>query len=88
MSNAKTKNNKEKEIKGRILSGIVVSDKMNDTCVVLITRFVKHKKYKKYYKVSKKYKAHNVGNTKKIGNKVLIRENKPISKEKHFIVVS
>jgi small subunit ribosomal protein S17 len=88
MEKKETKNNKEKETNSKMLSGIVVSDKMKDTCVVLVTRFVKHKKYKKYYKVSKKFKAHDAGNTKKVGNKVLIKESKPISKDKHFIVVN
>lgn len=73
---------------GKVLSGVVVSDKMKDTCVVSVIRFVKHTKYKKYHKVSKKYKAHDVGNTKKIGDKVMIKECKPISKDKHFIVVA
>lgn len=82
------KTNKLDEISGgRVLRGITVSDKMKDTCVVLVTRFVKHRKYKKYYKVSKKYKAHDVGNTKKIGDKVEIMESRPISKDKHFIVI-
>lgn len=84
------KNTEEKENKttrARVLTGVVVSDKMKDTCTVSVTRFVKHQKYKKYYKVSKKYKAHDVGNTKKIGDKVSIKESKPISKDKHFIVV-
>jgi len=71
----------------KILRGVVVSDKMKDTCVVLVTRFVKHKKYKKYYKASKKYKAHDIGNTKKIGDRVEIKECRPISKDKHFIIV-
>lgn len=76
----------EVESKGKILSGVVVSDKMTDTVVVSVVRFVKHPKYKKYYKVSKKYKAHDAGNTKKIGDKVSIQECRPISKDKHFIV--
>ncbi len=76
----------EVEAKGKILSGVVVSDKMKDTVTVSVVRFVKHPKYKKYYKVSKKYKAHDVGNTKKIGDKVSIQECRPISKDKHFIV--
>ena len=71
----------------RILSGVVISDKMKDTCVVSVVRFAKHKKYKKYYKVSKKYKVHDVGNTKKVGEKILIKESRPISKDKHFIIV-
>jgi small subunit ribosomal protein S17 len=87
MNNAKTKKNTEKKISTKIFSGVVVSDKMKDTCVVSITRFVKHKKYKKYYKVSKKYKVHDVGNTKKIGEKVSIIGSRPISKDKHFIII-
>ena len=86
MRNEDIKNDKTQKT-SRILGGIVVSDKMKDTCTVLITRFVKHKKYKKYYKVSKKYKVHDVGNTKEIGDKVLIKESRPISKDKHFIIV-
>ena len=86
MNKTKTEKNTEGKTGGKILSGVVVSDKMKDTCVVLVTRFVKHKKYKKYYKVSKKYKAHDVGNTKKIGDKVEIKECRPISKDKHFII--
>jgi len=89
MKKAEAKNNTEEKIsKPRILTGVVVSDKMKDTCVVKVERFVKHKKYKKYYKVSKKYKVHDVGNTKKIGDKVYIKESKPISKDKHFIIVT
>jgi small subunit ribosomal protein S17 len=82
---------KEAEIqnnKGRVFTGVVVSQKMKDTAVVSVTRFVKHQKYKKYYKVSKKFKAHNVGNTAKVGDKVEIRETRPISKDKHFLLIS
>ena len=87
MDKKKIKKNIEEKKGGKILRGIVVSDKMKDTCVVLVTRFVKHQKYKKYYKVGKKFKAHDVGNTKKIGDKVEIKESRPISKDKHFIIV-
>ena len=87
MKKAETKNNTEKTTRARVLDGVVVSDKMKDTCVVKVERFVKHKKYKKYYKVSKKYKAHDAGNTKKIGDKVEMKEDKPISKDKHFVIV-
>jgi small subunit ribosomal protein S17 len=87
MAKAKKEKNKVDEKESKVLRGKVVSDKMKDTCVVLVERFVKHKKYKKYYKVSKKYKAHDAGNTKKVGDKVEIKESKPISKDKHFIVV-
>ncbi len=81
------KNTELNKTGSKILRGIVVSDKMKDTCVVLVTRFVKHKKYKKYYKVGKKYKVHNIGNTKKVGDKVEIKECRPISRDKHFIIV-
>ena len=87
MKKENTKNNTEASKKTKTLSGVVVSDKMKDTCVVLITRFVMHKKYKKYYKVSKKFKVHDIGNTKKVGDKVEIISCRPISKDKHFIIV-
>ena len=69
-------------------SGVVVSDKMKDTVVVSVVRYVKHPKYKKYHKISKRYKAHNPGNTVHTGDKVTIRSCRPISKDKHFEVVS
>ncbi len=87
MEKKKIKNNEEKK-NIKTLNGVVVSDKMKDTVVVLVNRFVKHKKYKKYYKISKKYKAHDLGNTKKVGEKVFIKSCRPISKDKHFTVVA
>ncbi len=72
---------------GKVLTGIVVSDKMKDTAVVKVVRFVKHSKYNKYFKVAKKYKAHDAGNTVHVGDKVSIKESKPISKDKHFVVI-
>lgn len=74
--------------KKRVLSGVVVSDKMKDTATVLVERFIKAPKYNKYIKRTKKYKAHNPGNTKKIGDKATIEECAPISKDKHFIVIA
>ena len=71
----------------RILSGVVTSDKMKDTIVVRVERFVKHPKYGKYIKHAKKYKAHDPGNTRKVGEKVDIEECRPISKDKHFKVL-
>jgi len=72
--------------KGRIMKGIVVSDKMNKTVVVSITRLKEHPKYKKRYKVTTRYKAHDENNEFKVGDKVLIRETKPISKDKRWVV--
>lgn len=78
----------QKEVtKGRTLTGVVVSDKMQDTVVVAVNRFVKHPKYRKFIKRTKKYHAHDPGNTKKTGDSVDIVECRPISKLKHFKVV-
>lgn len=67
--------------------GKVVSNKMVKTVVVEIERRFPHPKYKKVISKHKKIKAHNEGLELKIGDKVLIEETRPISKEKHFQVV-
>lgn len=72
----------------RKLKGIVVSDKMNKTRVVLVTRLKKHKKYHKYFKVTKKYKAHDENNEYKVGDKVIILETRPFSKEKKWKIIA
>lgn len=66
------------------LRGVVVSDKMDKTVVVSVSRFVKHPKYGKYYNISKKYKAHDEENKCKVGDKVELIEVSPISKDKRF----
>jgi len=73
--------------KKRVLTGVVTSDKMTDTITVKVDRYVKLPKYNKYVTISKKFKAHDAGNTKKIGDKVSIIESAPISKDKHFTLV-
>mgnify|MGYP001612881674 FL=1 len=78
---------KNKINNGNVLSGVVVSDKMDKTVVVSVSRFVKHPKYGKFYKINKKYKAHDEENKYKTGDKVEITETKPISKDKRFKVV-
>ena len=70
------------------LTGKVVSDKMDKTVVVNVTRFIAHKKYGKHYKVDKRYKAHDEQNEYKVGDKVIIQECRPMSKDKNFKVVS
>jgi small subunit ribosomal protein S17 len=70
------------------LEGVVTSNKMKDTIVVRVDRYVKHPKYGKFYTTSKKFKAQDTGNTKAIGDKVMIEECPPISKDKHFKLVS
>lgn len=79
--------NNKTEGKPKKLIGVVVSDKMKDTATVLVNRFVKHPKYDKYINRNKKYKAHNPGNTVKIGDKVTIVECAPISKHKSFKII-
>ena len=71
----------------KILKGVVVSDKMDKTVVVTVSRFIKHPKYGKFYQVNKKYKAHDEKNEYKVGDKVEITETRPISKDKKFKVV-
>jgi small subunit ribosomal protein S17 len=77
----------DKKNTNKILKGVVVSDKMNKTVIVLVTRYIEHKKYGKRIKKTKKYKAHDENNTKKVGDVVEIEETKPMSKEKHFKVI-
>jgi small subunit ribosomal protein S17 len=72
----------------KTLQGAVVSDKMDKTVVVNVTRYIAHKKYGKYFKIDKRYKAHDEKNTFKVGDKVIIAESKPLSKDKFFVVVS
>lgn len=73
--------------KSRVLKGVVVSDKMTKTVVVKVSSLKKHPKYKKYFKVSQKYKAHDEENKYHTGDQVLIKETRPISKEKRWVVV-
>jgi len=75
------------EMKGKILEGVVVSDKMQKTIVVEVNRFVKNGKYQKFQKVTRRYKAHDEENKHKVGEKVSIQETRPMSRDKHFIVI-
>ncbi len=68
-------------------SGKVVSVKMKDTVVVEINNYVKLPKYEKFVQRTKRYKAHDEGNTKKLGETVTIGETRPLSRDKHFRVI-
>jgi len=68
----------------KILTGIVVSDKPNKTVTVLVERKYQHPILKKVVKVKKKYNAHDETNKYKNGDKVMIIESKPFSKNKKF----
>ena len=72
----------------RVMQGVVVSDKMDKTVTVKVSRRIKHQLYKKFINRSKKYAAHDENNTCKIGDTVSIRECKPISKRKKWEVLA
>jgi small subunit ribosomal protein S17 len=68
--------------------GIVVSDKMKDTCIVAVNNRVIHKRYKKVITKTKRYVVHDTTFNSSIGDEVRIRETKPISKTKNWILIS
>lgn len=78
---------KKKHLKKKKMSGVVNSVKMKDTAVVVVTRYFKHPRYGKYVKTQKRYKADDKGNKTSVGEKVIIEEVKPISKDKRFKIV-
>lgn len=67
--------------------GTVVSDKMDKTCVVSIKDNIKHPLYKKILKRTVKLKAHDEKNECGVGDRVMIMETRPLSKDKHWRVV-
>lgn len=69
-------------------SGTVVSDKMDKTVVVEVKRTVMEPVYKKVIQRRKRYKAHDEENQYKVGDKVIIMETRPISKDKRWRVLS
>jgi len=71
---------------GKTLKGIVIKRAMKDTATVSVETFVMHPKYKKYLRKTKKYLVHDPENTASVGDKVVIRETRPISKRKHFVI--
>ena len=71
----------------QILQGVVVGDKADKTVVVQVDRRIQHPLYKKFIRRSKKYMAHDETNTSKVGDRVQIRECRPLSKSKHWEIV-
>ena len=69
------------------IKGVVVSSKMDKTVVVRAERLVKHAVFHKYIKRYVKYKAHDEQNSCKVGDKVLIIESRPLSREKRWRMV-
>ena len=86
MAEAKIKENATdadlRERQRRALMGFVVSDKMEKTIVVQVTRRFKHPKYKKYVNERVRYKAHDENNEAKVGDRVRIIESRPLSRDK------
>jgi len=64
--------------------GVVVSDKMDKTRVVSVERRVQHPRYKKYINRRRKFKAHDEANESHMGDKVLIVETRPLSRDKRW----
>lgn len=67
--------------------GVVVSDKMDKTVVVAVENRFPHPKYRKYVVRTKRYKAHDEENKCKSGDRVRIRESRPLSRTKRWMVV-
>lgn len=80
MSEAKTERHR------RTLQGVVVSDKMDKTVVVQVTRRYRHPKYKKYVQERLRYKAHDETNDARHGDTVKIIESRPLSADKRWRV--
>ena len=66
----------------RIFTGVVVSDKMDKTIVVAVSKRAVHRLYKKYVTSTKKLKAHDGENAARVGDRVRVIEARPVSKEK------
>lgn len=73
-------------LKKHLLEGEVVSDKMDKTVVVKVTRRFKHPLLGKIVQKSKKYKAHDENSEAKVGDWVEIWEGRPLSKTKHMVL--
>jgi small subunit ribosomal protein S17 len=72
--------------KRKTLTGVVASDKMDKTIVVRVNRLVRHPVYKKYIRKRTKVKAHDERNECHLGDKVLLIETRPLSKDKRWRV--
>ncbi|MCA1906139.1 MAG: 30S ribosomal protein S17 [Desulfarculus sp.] len=70
----------------KTLTGVVVSDKMDKTVVVQVERLVKHPVYKKYVRRRNRFTAHDEQNECRVGDTVLIRQSRPLSRTKRWRV--
>ncbi|MBN0919177.1 30S ribosomal protein S17 [[Mycoplasma] gypis] len=72
----------------KVLTGKVVSNKNDKTVIVLVETYVKHPIYQKRYKKSKRFAVHDELNQANLNDIVIIQETRPLSKTKHFRLVS
>lgn len=79
--------NEENRGKRKELVGVVISNKMNKTVTVEVSRKMRHPKYQKVIERSKKYYAHDESNSLAVGQKVRMMETRPLSKLKRWRVV-
>lgn len=70
----------------KVRTGVVVSDKMEKTVVVEVTRKVMHPAYKKFVRRRKRFMAHDAENTCRVGDEVMIVETRPLSRKKNWRV--
>ncbi|MEN6302661.1 MAG: 30S ribosomal protein S17 [Armatimonadia bacterium] len=77
----------DQQIQKRTLEGTVVSDKMDKTVVVAVQRLTPHPLYGRVLRRTSKYKAHDEGNEARQGDRVIITECRPLSKDKSWRVV-
>lgn len=68
----------------KTLEGVVKSDKMQKTRVVVIERVYRHPRYQRVITRTKKLKAHDEANESRVGDRVLIEETRPLSREKRW----
>ena len=81
-----TQNTEDHRAARRTLEGVVTSDKMQKTVVVMVTHRVRSIQYKKYMTKRVKYKAHSENNEFHVGDRVEIVESRPLSKDKRWRV--
>jgi small subunit ribosomal protein S17 len=71
----------------RTLRGVVVSDRMHKTVVVRVERRKKHPRYHKFITRTRRFKAHDAQSRYHTGEEVIIRESRPLSREKRWVVI-
>lgn len=72
----------------KVREGVVTSDAMDKTVVVAVERLVRHPKYKRVIRRTRHYKAHDERNECGVGDRVRIRESRPLSKTKRWLVTA